>query len=232
MEIILQEDFPQLGYVGDKVSVKAGFARNFLIPSGIALLATSKQANQLNHRLQAVNAKKVRLKGVAEELGTKLAEVSLEFKLKVGESGKTFGSITTRDIAAAFGEKGFTLDRKQVLLLEPIKMVGSHEIEVKLHSEVVVNVPITVIAEKPAPKPKEEKKGRGRRRGRRDDEMAAAEDEQFDESDGDAAFEDESEPASEGDEAGEEESDASSEDVEGDAAASGEEETEEGEKQD
>lgn len=150
MEIILQEDFPQLGYVGDRFKVKAGFARNFLIPRGIAVAASSRQGDVIKHKVSIINLKKTRLKKVAEELAERLQAVSLEFVLKAGAGGKTFGSVTSRDIEAELLKKGFELDRKQIRLVESLKVAGEHKVEIKLHSEVVASVSIVIIAEKSA----------------------------------------------------------------------------------
>lgn len=148
MEIILQEDFPQLGYVGDRFKVKPGYARNYLIPRGIAVAAASGQGNIIKHKISIINLKKARLKKVAEELAERLAAVSLEFVLKAGAGGKTFGSVTTRDVEAEILKKGFELDRKQIRLVEPLKTAGEHTVEIKLHSEVSAKIAVVIIAEK------------------------------------------------------------------------------------
>lgn len=148
MEIILQENFPQLGYVGDRVKVRPGFARNYLIPKGIAVMASSRQGNLIKHRISIINLKKAKLKKVAEELAERLQPVVLEFTLKAGSGGKTFGSVTSRDIEAELLAKGFELDRKQVRLIEPLKSTGEHKVEIKLHSEVVTQIAVVVLADK------------------------------------------------------------------------------------
>ena len=140
MEVILQSDFPSLGYVGDRVNVANGYARNYLIPRGLAVEASSRNERQIKHLLSAINVKKARLRGEAEELSKKLEAVSLEFKLKVGEGGKTFGAITTKDIEAALKAQGFDILRKQIRLLEPLKKAGEYKVQVKLHSEVTCSI--------------------------------------------------------------------------------------------
>lgn len=147
MDVVLKEDFPALGYVGDRVSVKAGYARNFLIPRGLAVEASSRNARTLQHRLAGIMARKQRLKTEAEEHARTVEAAALEFTLKIGEKGRSFGSISVRDILAALEEKGHVFDRRQIRLAEPIKSGGSFEVEVKLHSEVAARVAIEVKTE-------------------------------------------------------------------------------------
>jgi large subunit ribosomal protein L9 len=146
MEIILQSDFPSLGYTGDKVNVRSGYARNYLIPRGIALEVSSFNASVLKHRVAAITAKKAKLKAEAEKVGQEVAKVALEFTLKTGSQGKSFGSITVRDLDAVFKEKGFTFDKKQIKIIDHIKGPGEYRAEVKLHSDVVIPLTIKVIA--------------------------------------------------------------------------------------
>lgn len=150
MEVLLIQDFPQLGFVGEQMNVKNGYARNYLIPRGIAIEASSCNAKEMQHRLAMVNARRAKKKAEATELLGKLQQVSLEFKLKFAEEGKSFGSVSVKDIYNALIEKGFEVDRKQLVLSEPIKSVGDYEVAIKLHSEVTAKVPVKVIAEKVA----------------------------------------------------------------------------------
>lgn len=167
MEVILQENFPSLGYVGDRVNVKGGFARNFLIPRGIAIEASSRNERVLKHRLQHVMAKRIRLKSEAEALGKQLAETSLEFTLKMGEAGKSFGSVTSRDVETALKAKGFEIDRKQIRLTDTLRKAGDFKVAIKLHAEVTISVPVKVISETPPAalvEGKEARRGRGKRK--------------------------------------------------------------------
>lgn len=166
MEVILQENYPSLGYVGDRVNVKGGFARNFLIPRGIAIEASSRNERVLKHRLQHVMAKRIRLKSEAEALGNQLGEALLEFTLKIGEAGKSFGSVTSRDIETALKAKGFEIDRKQIRMTETFRRAGEYKVAVKLHAEVTASVPVKVISETPPPslEGKEARRGRGKKR--------------------------------------------------------------------
>jgi large subunit ribosomal protein L9 len=147
MEVILQENFHALGYVGDLVKVKPGYARNFLIPRGIAVEASSRNERVLKHRLSSINAKKVKLRGEATEFAKRLEGVVLEFTLKVGSGGRSFGSVSSRDIEAQLKEKGFELDKRQIRLIEPIRRAGESSVQIKLHAEVSATIPVIVRAE-------------------------------------------------------------------------------------
>jgi large subunit ribosomal protein L9 len=146
MEVILREDYLPLGYVGDTVKVKRGFARNFLIPRGIAVESSMHNDRVLKHKLTAIISKRIKKKAEAEAFAKILQQVTVEFTLKIGQLGKSFGAITTRDIEANLKNLGYTVDRRQIRVLEPIRGVGAHTVEVKLHSEVVVPLQIKVIA--------------------------------------------------------------------------------------
>lgn len=164
MEVILQQDYPSLGYVGDVVKVRNGYARNFLIPRGVALELSSRNAKLLTHKMAGVQAKRAKFKAQAEEVATRLREVKLEFNLTVGQAGKAFGAISARDIELDLNGKGFTFERRQIRLAQPIKSSGTFKVEVKLHSEVVVPLEVKVQVHKAARKEDEaEPKGRGRR---------------------------------------------------------------------
>jgi len=170
MEIILQQDFPALGYVGDTVKVRPGYARNFLIPRGLAVEASSINERLLKHRLTAINGKKVKLRAQAQEIVTRMQSVVLEFTLKIGAGGRSFGAVSARDVEAQLKEKGFELDRRQIKLLEPLRKAGEFKVQVKLHSEVSANIPVIVRAEAPkveAAAEGEAKTERRRRGGRK-----------------------------------------------------------------
>ena len=181
MEVILKENFPSLGYVGDKVKVRSGYARNFLIPRGIALEASSRNAKLLAHRMQGVVARKIKLKSEAEELAAKLAPVVLEYTLKAGEGGKFFGSVHAKDVEASLAGLGFKLSKTQIKLQEAIKKAGEYKASVKLHSEVVVEIPLKVAVEAVKAKepaegaPKKEKKARGGKKAKGEDAASAEE---------------------------------------------------------
>ncbi len=174
MEVLLLQDFPQLGFIGDKMNVKNGYARNYLVPRGIAIEASSRNAKELQHRMAMVEAKKAKKKQEAVDLQAKLQEVELEFKLKLGEGGKSFGSISNRDIEGALTAKGFTLDRRQIVLAEPIRTPGDVQVTARLHSEVEAKITVHVIADKPL-ETKSNKDEKKPRRGKKSEEAAPVE---------------------------------------------------------
>jgi large subunit ribosomal protein L9 len=144
MEVVLREDFPALGYTGDVVSVRRGYARNFLIPKGIAVERQSRKASMIEHVMQGIQAARKRRKLEAEAKAKELEAVVLQFKLKMGSQDKSFGSISSRDMLAALIEKGHTFERKQVRLAEPIRTPGKFTVSVQLHSEVLAKVAVVV----------------------------------------------------------------------------------------
>jgi len=164
MEVILREDYLPLGYVGDTVSVKRGFARNFLIPRGVAIESSSQNEKALKHKLGAIVAKRIKKKAEAEAFGNTLSQIIVEFTLKVGAGGKSFGAITARDVEAALKNLGYVVDRRQIRLLEVIKAPGLHKAEVKLHSEVAVPLQIKVTAAQIVAAPAE---GAGKGKGKK-----------------------------------------------------------------
>ncbi|MEZ4754560.1 MAG: 50S ribosomal protein L9 [Bdellovibrionota bacterium] len=150
MEVIFIEDCPSNGYyVGDRARVKAGFARNYLIPRKFAVEASSSSAKQVEHNLRLAAAKKAKLKSEAEAKAAEYKELKLRFKLNIGENGKVFGSITNKEIVEALLKEGKELDRKQIRLSEPLRRIGKYVVSVKLHSEVFAQVDVEITAEKP-----------------------------------------------------------------------------------
>lgn len=132
MKVILQKDVKDLGKVGDLVRVKEGFARNFLVPRKLALEATEKKVSEWEHLKRVGEAKKK--KAVAERQGllAKINGTSLVFKVSAGETEKIFGSVTTADISKQLELKGFSVDRRDIHLEEPIKVLGNHKAIVKM----------------------------------------------------------------------------------------------------
>ena len=144
MQIILQEDVEKLGNRGELVEVAEGYARNFLLPRKLGLEATAGNLKRLE-RMRAHFAKKEATeKDAAQKQGEQLAAVALEFTRKAGENDQLFGSVTSLDVAEALAGKGFEIDRKKIVLAEPIKVMGEYEVPVKLHREVIVNVKVAV----------------------------------------------------------------------------------------
>jgi large subunit ribosomal protein L9 len=167
MEVILREDFISLGYIGDKVKVRRGFARNFLIPRGIAVEASSANERALQHKLGAIVAKRLKKKAEAQAFGQVLQQVTVELTLKVGGQGKSFGSITAKDIEDALKGLGYAVDRRQIRLAEVIKGAGLYKVDVRLHSEVVVAVQVKVLAAQVAAPASDEERGKGRKRSKK-----------------------------------------------------------------
>lgn len=152
MEIILAKDYPSLGFVGDSIKVKSGYARNYLIPEGIAVEASSRNASELKHRLSGILAVKKALKAEAQAKAEDLKKLDVSVLLKIGEGGKSFGSIGTKDIEAILVEKGLEVSRRQIQLQDPIRTVGEFPIQIKLHSEVIGEIILKVVADKVAEK--------------------------------------------------------------------------------
>lgn len=149
MEVILRADYISLGYIGDKVKVRRGFARNFLIPRGIAVEASSGNQKLLKHKLAGIVAKRVKKKAEAEAFAKILGQVTVEFTIKMGAGGKSFGAVTTRDIEASLKSLGYEVDRRQLRINDTIKGPGVYPVEVKLHSEVTVDIQVKVVALQP-----------------------------------------------------------------------------------
>ena len=146
MEIVLAQDVVGLGDVGQRVVVKSGYARNYLLPQGMAVEIGSASARQAAHKMKQVEAKKKRFKVEAEKLVEQIKALTIGLELRVGKSGKVFGSLSTRDISAKLKENGFDIDRRRVLLSEPIKKIGGQSVEIKLHPEVTTELKLNVKA--------------------------------------------------------------------------------------
>ena len=147
MKIILKEDVKALGSIGDIVTVKDGYARNYLIPKGLAVRANEKNLKEFLHHKRMIERKLNKVKIHAEELKEKLEAVELNIKQKLGKSGKLFGSVTSLINEKELSILGFNIDRKKILLKEPIKTLGNFEIDVKLHPEVIAKLRVNVISD-------------------------------------------------------------------------------------
>lgn len=145
--VLLREDIDTLGGRGDIVRVKAGYARNYLLPRGIASLATKGNVRQIELERAALLKKAAIEKATAEAQLEQMDGLSLSFVRKVGEQGTLFGSVTSMDIAEALQAKGYEMDRRRIVLREAIKETGEFTVKVKLHREVTLSVPVTVTAE-------------------------------------------------------------------------------------
>jgi large subunit ribosomal protein L9 len=144
MQVILLERIGRLGQMGDVVTVKDGYARNFLLPQGKALRATKANRERFESQRAQLEAHNLERKSEAEAVATKLDGQSFIIIRQAGESGQLYGSVSTRDIAGAVSEGGFTIERRQVMLDRPIKSIGLHDIRIALHAEVTPHVAINV----------------------------------------------------------------------------------------
>lgn len=144
MQIILQEEVDKLGTPGEVVEVAEGYARNFLLPRKLALQATPGNLKRLEKMRVAFAKKEAVEKQDAQKLAELLAAVSLEFSRKSGENDQLFGSVTSADISEGLAAQGFAIDKRKVVLADPIKLVGEYEVSVKLHREITVPVKLVV----------------------------------------------------------------------------------------
>ena len=147
MEIILREHVENLGRRGEIVKVADGYARNYLLPRKLALVATEGNRKQIERERAKFDAKEAEEKGVADAAAQRIANVELEIRRKVGETEVLYGSVTTSDIAEALAAKGIELDRRKVQLQEPIKKLGEYDVPIKLHRDVITKIKLRVIAE-------------------------------------------------------------------------------------
>ncbi len=147
MEVVLKEDIENLGHMGDVVKVKDGYARNYLLPRGLVVLANKKNLKALEHEQRMIAQRRERLTKEAQGISAKLAGVSLEFTAKAGEEGRLFGSVTTMDIEKALKDQGFDVERRRIVLDAPIKNVGDYEVPIRLRPEVMPSIKVKVVSE-------------------------------------------------------------------------------------
>lgn len=147
VKVILREDAGRLGNAGDLVSVKPGFARNFLVPQGKATLATESNIRELEHNQRVISERLAKELKDLRATSHKLKSMVVEVEKRAGEDGKLFGSVTTANIADLIAAKGVKLDRRKIQLPDSIKEVGEHTIAIKLHSEIEASVKLIVSLE-------------------------------------------------------------------------------------
>ena len=145
MEVILRQAVDSLGHPGDVVTVSNGYARNYLLPRGIAFQATEGNKKRIAQEKSRLDAAEATRRSEAEALATRLEEVSLTFSARVGEEGKLFGSVTTADIADQLTAQGFTIEKRIIDLHEPIKALGMYKVPVRLHADVKPEIKVWVI---------------------------------------------------------------------------------------
>jgi large subunit ribosomal protein L9 len=146
IQIILKEDVEHLGRSGELVSVKPGYGRNYLIPQGLGMLATAKNVAHVEHERKRIEARTAKLRKDAESVAQRLGSVTLQIERQVGEGDKMFGSVSSRDLEEALAAQGVTVDRKKIALVEPIKTLGQHTVEIKLGREVTAQIKVWVVA--------------------------------------------------------------------------------------
>jgi large subunit ribosomal protein L9 len=147
IEVILREDVKSLGRAGELVRVRPGYARNYLLPHGLAYEATEGNKKRIAAETKARQTRSQAERAGAEQVAATLSGVTLTLSGKAGEEGKLFGSITAQDIAEALAAKGHTVDRRRIELEHPIKSLGQHTVLVRVHPEVHANVQVSVVAE-------------------------------------------------------------------------------------
>ncbi|MFN8581443.1 MAG: 50S ribosomal protein L9 [Gemmatimonadaceae bacterium] len=145
MEVILRQAVESLGHPGDMVKVSPGFARNYLLPRGIAVAATEGNKRRIAQEKARLEAAENTRRETAQELAQRVEQVSLTFSARVGEEGKLFGSVTAADIAEQLAAQGFTIEKRLIDLHEPIKALGIYRVPVKLHADVRPEVKVWVI---------------------------------------------------------------------------------------
>jgi large subunit ribosomal protein L9 len=147
MNVILIDNIASLGKAGETVKVSDGYGRNFLIPKGLAMEATSKNAKVLDHNKNLILQKNAKEKKKAELLKAQLEGLTCTIERRVGEQGKLFGSVNTKDIEEALQKQDIEIDRKQIVMDEVIKALGEYPVKIKLHSGITVDVKVNVVAE-------------------------------------------------------------------------------------
>ena len=145
MEVILREDIERLGSRGDVVKVASGYARNFLLPKKMAVAATESNKKIVEQERQSHLRKEAKQKTEAEDLSKLLVGANVTISQKAGENEQLFGSVTAKDVAEALEKQNFTIDRRKILLDEPIKQLGQHKVNVRLHKDVTTEITVNVV---------------------------------------------------------------------------------------
>ena len=146
VQVILSEDVHALGDAGEIVSVKPGYARNFLIPQGKALIATAERVNEVEHQKRVISEKLAKELKDLTAVKSKLDATQLEIAAQAGEEGKLFGSVTAQNLSELLSEKGLEVDRRKIQLSEPIKTTGEHTVSIRLRSDVIAEFTVKVTA--------------------------------------------------------------------------------------
>ena len=146
-QVLLREDIDNLGARGEIVRVKAGYARNYLLPRRLAVEATTNNVRQIEGEKAALAKREAKERSTAELQAAQLQKLTLKFERKVGEAGVLYGSVTSMDIAHELKEQGYEIDRRKIVLREPIKRFGNYNVPVRLHRDVTLELPINVLGE-------------------------------------------------------------------------------------
>ena len=146
MDIILTENVKGLGAIGEVVKVKAGYGRNYLVPQGLAVEASARSLNELEHHKRQLSRKAEKLSKEAADIKARIEAVECSFVHKASEDGKLFGSVTSMEIAEGLAAKGVEMDRRKILLDQSIKTLGVHEVEIKLNAGVNATIKVTVLS--------------------------------------------------------------------------------------
>lgn len=146
MKVILKENLEHLGQIGDVVKVAPGYARNYLLPKGFAIEATGRNAKALEHAKRQLAYKKNKALEASKLLASRLESTIVSISHQAGEEGKLFGSVTNMEIAAFLKDNGIEIDRKKIVLAEPIKQTGEYTVTVKIHPEVTAGIKVNVTA--------------------------------------------------------------------------------------
>lgn len=155
MEIILRQDLDELGLEGDITKVARGYARNYLIPRGLALEATPQNINILNQQRKKIELKRMKAKDAAESLKKQIEGIELTFNQKAGDEGRLYGSVTSMDIASQLESQGVVIDRKKIVLEQPIKSLGKFKASVRLYPGIAGALTINVVSDNVAPEAEE-----------------------------------------------------------------------------
>ncbi len=149
MQVILREELQNLGTIGDVVKVKPGYARNYLLPRGLAVEASVRNLHELEHQKRVIAGKRLREQKSAAAVAEKISSVKLVFQVRAGNDGKLFGSVTNQDVHRQLEERGFPIERRRILLEEPIKSLGSHDVVIHLgpDTKATVKVEVSALAE-------------------------------------------------------------------------------------
>jgi len=147
MNVILREDIDKLGTRGQLVKVAPGYARNFLLPNKMAVQATEANKKIVEQERQAHLRREAKVEGEAKDLGKMLGSVSITISQKAGENDQLFGSVTSKDIAEALEKQGYSIERRKIVLEEPIKTLGEFKVPLRLHREVTAEITVNVVKE-------------------------------------------------------------------------------------